>query len=293
VRVTKGKQPNLLASTDYLNRYWSVEPNLMLSGIDYDIRYTYMDPAERIGAGMLYPVKHSFVAPIGWSSCPGSGYPFMNGSAGLFTPALRTFEWFNLSSFSDFTGAGLTQPLPVSLLYFDALAVDNKVKTRWATASETNNDYFTVERSANALDFMPVGVVNGSGQSNTLLQYSFTDADPLPGLSYYRLKQTDFDGSVTYSEIRPVRFTEDPTVPALVFTHLSTNGILSFGFNRDVHVDRVTIFDASGRLVHEERLSGESLQQGSLQVTGLSTGLYLVLISTPAEEFTSKIAPAK
>jgi hypothetical protein len=79
----------------------------------------------------------------------------------------------------------------------------------------------------------------------------------------------------------------------LVFTHLSTNGILGFGFNRDVQVERVTIFDASGRLVHQESLSGESLQQGSLQVMGLSTGLYLVLISTPDEDFTSKIAPAK
>ena len=293
VRVTKGKQPNLLASTDYLNRYWSVEPDLMLSGIDYDIRYTYMDPAERIGVGMLYPVKHSFIAPVGWTSCPGSGYPFMNGSSGLFTPALKTFEWFNLSAFSDFTGAGLTQPLPVSLLFFEALANDNHVKTRWATASETNNDYFTVERSADAIDFQPVGIVDGSGQSNALIQYAFTDAEPLPGLSYYRLKQTDFDGSATYSEIKPVRFTEDPASPSLQFTHLNTNGMLTFAFSKGVAVERLSIFDSSGRMVYEENLAREILQQGSLQIPMLSNGIYLMVISTPESEFKSKISPVK
>jgi len=265
----------------------------MLSGIDYDIRYTYMDPAERIGVGMLYPVKHSFIAPVGWTSCPGSGYPFMNGSSGLFTPALKTFEWFNLSAFSDFTGAGLTQPLPVSLLFFEALANDNHVKTRWATASETNNDYFTVERSADAIDFQPVGIVDGSGQSNALIQYAFTDAEPLPGLSYYRLKQTDFDGSATYSEIKPVRFTEDPASPSLQFTHLNTNGMLTFAFSKGVAVERLSIFDSSGRMVYEENLAREILQQGSLQIPMLSNGIYLMVISTPESEFKSKISPVK
>jgi hypothetical protein len=179
------------------------------------------------------------------------------------------------------------------LLFFEALANDNHVKTRWATASETNNDYFTVERSADAIDFQPVGIVDGSGQSNALIQYDFTDAEPLPGLSYYRLKQTDFDGSATYSEIKPVRFTEDPASPSLQFTHLNTNGMLTFAFSKGVAVERLSIFDSSGRMVYEENLAREILQQGSLQIPMLSNGIYLMVISTPESEFKSKISPVK
>jgi hypothetical protein len=65
-----------------------------------------------------------------------------------------------------------------------------------------NNDYFTIERSADGVNFSFVATVTGAGHSNTLLEYLYTDASPLKGNSYYRLKQTDFDGETSFSEIR-------------------------------------------------------------------------------------------
>ncbi len=99
-------------------------------------------------------------------------------------------------------------PLPVELVAFNALP-DNigKVNLTWTTASETNNDYFTVERSADATAFESITQVKGAGNSSSILQYETEDENPLKGYSYYRLKQTDYDGKTTYSKVVPVDYT--------------------------------------------------------------------------------------
>ena len=85
-------------------------------------------------------------------------------------------------------------PLPIELSNFTATLNNKKVDVKWTTQSELNNDYFTVERSADNETFTAIGTVDGSGNTTQLHNYSFTDNNPLTGLSYYRLRQTDFDG---------------------------------------------------------------------------------------------------
>lgn len=114
----------------------------------------------------------------------------------------------HITSFSPFTHGSLdlTSPLPITLLYFKANQSGNAVLNVWATASEENNDYFTVERSRNGEDFHEAGRVSSRGNSKMMQNYSYEDKDPYPGLSYYRLKQTDFDGRVSYSDPVAVQF---------------------------------------------------------------------------------------
>ncbi len=94
--------------------------------------------------------------------------------------------------------------LPIKLISFNATLVNEKVNCIWETASEINNDYFTVERSKDGNGFEAVGNIKGQGNSNSNIRYSYTDNNPFRGISYYRLKQTDFDGKYTYSEIKKV-----------------------------------------------------------------------------------------
>jgi hypothetical protein len=93
--------------------------------------------------------------------------------------------------------------LPVELIFFDAQAdlVNKQVKLSWATASEKDNDFFSIERSANGRVFYSIGTVQGAGDHVGRLDYSFSDMSPLQGISYYRLKQTDFDGTYSYSSV--------------------------------------------------------------------------------------------
>jgi hypothetical protein len=95
--------------------------------------------------------------------------------------------------------------LPIELISFIAeLRGINEVELNWTTASETNNDHFTIERSADGIEFFSLITVKGAGNSNAFRKYSTFDKDPLEHLNYYRLKQTDYDGKISYSEIIPV-----------------------------------------------------------------------------------------
>ena len=95
-------------------------------------------------------------------------------------------------------------PLPIELLSFEANLVENKVELKWVTASETNNDFFSIERSMDANQWEVLTTVKGQGNSNEVHKYSAMDLNPLNGTSYYRLKQTDFDGQFTFSEIKVI-----------------------------------------------------------------------------------------
>jgi len=92
----------------------------------------------------------------------------------------------------------IQDPLPIELLSFTANADHEFVRLHWATATETNNDFFTIERSTNLNDWEVLGFIDGAGNSSRPLQYVFTDYNPLSGISYYRLKQTDYDGKYEY-----------------------------------------------------------------------------------------------
>jgi hypothetical protein len=92
-------------------------------------------------------------------------------------------------------------PLPVELVSFTGLYEAPVVVTSWKTAGELNNDYFTLERSASGIQFEEVAKIQGAGTTNEAHTYSYVDPNPFPTETYYRLKQTDFDGTAEYSKI--------------------------------------------------------------------------------------------
>lgn len=96
--------------------------------------------------------------------------------------------------------------LPVELLSFTATRQDKTALLNWATASERNNDYFSVEHSADGLHYLEIGQLQGAADSDERLDYAFTHTHPAQGLNYYRLRQADFDGAYAYSPVRILRF---------------------------------------------------------------------------------------
>ncbi|MBN4051583.1 hypothetical protein JYU16_02100, partial [bacterium AH-315-M05] len=117
----------------------------------------------------------------------------------------------NYSPFSFGSKGAPQNPLPIDLLYFDAILdkEEGVVDLSWATASETNNDYFTVEKSIDGVDFEFVTYLAGAGNSSHKLYYTAIDNEPYYGVSYYRLKQTDYDGKYTYSDVVAVNYIID------------------------------------------------------------------------------------
>lgn len=106
--------------------------------------------------------------------------------------------------------------LPVELISFTASPSGKQVLVEWVTATERSNKYFLVERSADGQHFEPIGMVNGAGDAQAATRYSFIDESPLEGVSYYRLQQTDLDGTTNFSDVVPVMFREQRSVFAVM-----------------------------------------------------------------------------
>ncbi|MCC6252410.1 MAG: hypothetical protein IT238_08120, partial [Bacteroidia bacterium] len=205
VSVIPSAHPNVGTSTNYLSRYWQVEPsNYPVSGVNYKVDYQWASADEATAPVLsnLKPFKHD---AVGWIAALGSGANFEMGT-GTINVGTKTISWDGLTNFSDFTGLGNGSPLPITLLEFNAQPVIDEVSITWTTASEINNDYFNVERSKDGIHFESIAQIPGAGNSHTILNYKTMDAQPYEGVSYYRLKQTDFDGKFEYSTIKSVNF---------------------------------------------------------------------------------------
>ncbi len=132
-----------------------------------------------------------------WAS-HGNGGTTGTASTGTITTsaAVTSFSPFTLAS------ASLDNPLPVELLFFTGRVTNKEiVELLWATASELNSDYFGIEHSEDGLSFLSLGKVKAAGTSNDVHNYLFEDSFHSIGRSYYRLKQVDFDGQTSYSDV--------------------------------------------------------------------------------------------
>lgn len=98
------------------------------------------------------------------------------------------------------------QTMPSVLLSFDAIINDKKVELTWSSNTEQNNNYFTIERSKDALAFEEVTTIKNFGNNSNIVNYFDVDYLPYEGISYYRLKQTDAKGNVLSSRIVSVNY---------------------------------------------------------------------------------------
>ncbi|MBL4703877.1 MAG: T9SS type A sorting domain-containing protein [Flavobacteriales bacterium] len=134
-------------------------------------------------------------------------------------------QWFTIGS------KVTTVALPIELVSFNAHLNVDHVDLSWITASETNNDFFTVERSTDGINFVEVLTVDGAGTSTTSLEYFDIDNSPVEGISYYRLKQTDFDGQFTYSNLVPISYLPESNVSMNIFPNPSNGDELNLSID--------------------------------------------------------------
>ena len=172
-----------------------------------------------------------------------------------------------------------SSPLPIKLVSFSALDAGNVVNLAWSTATEKNNNYFTIERSTDGVDFEALMQVKGAGNSSRLLQYKQTDADPYEGISYYRLKQTDFDGSSAYSDIVAVnRIDNNIHDDIVIFPNPNTG---SFKIKVPALQGRQYVLDVKdlwGRTFNVNTTIDER-SENVYSIEGLAAGVYIITAS--------------
>ncbi|MFN0202462.1 MAG: T9SS type A sorting domain-containing protein [Bacteroidia bacterium] len=169
---------------------------------------------------------------------------------------------------------------PVEFTNFNAQIIGNQeVMLTWETASEKNNDYFEVEQSVDAKDFFPIGRVEGAGNSTTLQQYEYKHDEASFGTSYYRIKQVDFDGKVSYSEINEVNNKTIEWISANVYPNPASNYVnIQIGTKVETAI-KVQMLNLQGAVVKEWFISQDETDTNlELNLEGITKGLYFMKI---------------
>jgi hypothetical protein len=169
-----------------------------------------------------------------------------------------------------YIGSGVT--LPVEMISFAATSDNNQVILDWSTASEINNDYFSVERSYDLKSFRSIGIVRGAGNSNEVINYEYVDKDPGASQVYYRLKQVDFDGAFEYSKI--VSATLSGVAEETGSVTASPNP-----FTSNINVNYTALVDGQAEVILYNS-SGQTIASESMDVT---TGDNRVSLNVPSE----------
>jgi len=170
-------------------------------------------------------------------------------------------------------------PLPVTFIGFSAYIQHQETVLNWATGSEINNNFFTVERSRDGEHFETLLTKQGNGNSSETIYYTAYDENPLPGTSYYRLSQTDYNGSSAQYKIIAVNNTDVETfaISSISPTSFSDNTTLNYTLPSDAEV-KMTVTDLNGRLLEDKMISGRA--GGNTyrfeNASGWKQGLYLV-----------------
>lgn len=163
--------------------------------------------------------------------------------------------------------------LPVTLIAFETVKLEQAVKLSWKTSSETNSDFFEIQRSHNAKDWKSLGRVESAGDSKGQIGYDYTDIGPLGGNNYYRLKMVDRDGTFAFSQIKMVEW----NVNALTVYPNPAVDRLEMDAKDWSKVASVKILNAEGRIVGERKpVAGPG--EKHLSLTGFKAGNYILQI---------------
>lgn len=272
----------------------------------YDDGYTADYANNGLGALTIYPVMGNVVATVGFfdvefnSSCGWDYFSVYDGDdfttlignyCGTTIPSVfesthptgaLTFIWS--------TDGSVTYPgfeirignnsfaLPIELVSFVAGPNDlGNVNIEWIVASQVNNDYYTIQNSLDGENWNDVGTVPGAGNSNTQMDYFYTHDNPHIGLSYYRLRQTDYDGtsetfnpvSVIVKDNKTIGMTLKPN-PAIDYIELEMVYPDGTNVNHDLR-----IYNTLGNEVYRTFIIGK-MEHIDIDISHLKSGCYII-----------------
>ncbi|MCF8460665.1 MAG: T9SS type A sorting domain-containing protein [Flavobacteriales bacterium] len=263
------------------------------------VRYTFnYAPNERLGSNHITPAK---ITPQRYNHDQNKWGDWMYSDGPVFTNdptnnrltmtlGLDATTWLE-DAYPVWTLVDNSDPLPIELVRFAGECGDGSIELKWTTWTETNNDFFTVERSNNGTDFEVVDVIEGAGNSNQSITYNAIDNLPYGGTSYYRLKNTDFTGKSEYSEIIAVTCGTDGNDFNFVNAYdVDQTDIVVEFTAADNEKFTIFLYDASGRRTLDFSGVGvDGMNKVRLPAGGLARGIYIINLSNAQRNFSKRV----
>jgi Secretion system C-terminal sorting domain len=203
-----------------------------------------------------------------WSAYPATTRDANNNfvlTNGVFSTGLK-----------ELTLSGLTT-LPLAWLSFVAIKQNQTVLLKWATTQEQNTRNFTVLYSANGINWSAIGLLPATGSTNTTSNYSYVHYNPLTGINYYRILQTDMDNRNSFSAIRTVTFIKT-NEPFIIIGNPVNNGVLTVQVNVPINL---ALYTADGKLLWQEQVNAGTT---NIDVSRYAKGTYFLKANNTAQK---------
>ena len=185
----------------------------------------------------------------------------------VFANQSITLDGYYTLATKDFT----LSPLPVELVSFDASLAERKVILNWQTASELNSNYFDILRSNDGENWSSIGTVPANGSSQEIIDYSLTDASPMNGVSYYRLKQVDLNGNFHLSDIRSIN-NSSKVNQVKIYPNPTDKGLVTVV--SDEPISSLLVYNALGKVVFEAKIDSDDTYL--LDAQSFESGMYWI-----------------
>lgn len=256
-----------------IDRWWEITSTATITA---DVTFRYLG-AENT---MILPYNTGNIGAQYWAAAwlPNNANigsaPAVLVGVGAVTASALTID----NVYTPWVLSSLAAPLPVELVSFSSVCNGHEVEISWSTASEINNSYFTLQRSNDGITYHDVGTVAGSGTTSQMHSYHITDTEPTAGASYYRLRQTDYNGQFTVTS---------PIVQDQCGNAGET--VIAFGNSTDVTVDiftpmesayTINLFDVQGKLIATQQVSANvGANRFELKRLAPAVGIYMISVN--------------
>lgn len=178
---------------------------------------------------------------------------------------------------NELTLASALLPLPLVWLSFTATKQNQTALLKWATAQEQNTRNFTVQYSANGINWAGIGLLPATGSSNSASNYNYIHSNPVTGINYYRILQTDADNRSSYSSIRTLKFTKTDK-PFIITGNPVTNGVLTVQVNTSLYL---ALYTDEGKLLWQQRVNTGIK---TIDVSRYAKGAYFLKTNTTTQK---------
>ncbi len=173
-------------------------------------------------------------------------------------------------------------PLPVEISEFSGLTNDSKIILSWTTLTESNNNYFKLLKSVDGRNYKEFANVNGAGNSNTPISYSFTDETPYEIVTYYKLTQVDFNGKENIAGVITIdpKNSDNQALVSYLSPNPNSSNTLRLQLEAKMVNCSVNLVNTNGSIVLHEEISGDFKQVVSIDISKLEKGYYTVVFTS-------------
>lgn len=268
-----------------IDRWWDMYTGGVATTAN--VTFNYRGAENTMTSSPTGPIAAQHWTGTNWNDGKGGGDGTMTstGSNGV-TSGIGTATASGLTQFTPFILVSEAAPLPVTWLDVSAECNSGDITIKWSTASEQNADYFTVERSTDGTNFTDLANVLASGNSSTVKNYSYVDTEPYDGVSFYRIRETDFNSSTMYSTLLTVNSCANDDI----FIYGSEGGI---SVNIEAGAEgryNFELYDVLGRnVLKETRTVSAGSNHLKIAVSNIASAMYVAKVYSTSNAVSKKV----